>query len=119
MTALEGLLAGIMGRWPILPPGIIGHSDMAPGRKVDPGVHFDWRRLARAGLSVWPDDLPGDVPADPAMFLRAAVAFGYPALDQGTVLAAFRMRFRPWATGPVDTVDAGLAADLARRFPPA
>jgi N-acetylmuramoyl-L-alanine amidase len=112
MAALCRLLAGIMARWPVPPEGVIAHSDMAPDRKRDPGRHFDWRRLALAGLSVWPEAGTGD----PAGFLGDAAAFGYPPLDAAVVLQAFRLRFRPWARGPVDAVDAGMAADLARRF---
>lgn len=115
MATLEVLLAGICTRWGIAPQGVIGHSDMAPGRKADPGGRFDWRRLARAGLAVWPEGAP----ADPAGFDANAVAFGYPAgVDPALRLAAFRLRFRPWASGPVDAVDAGMAQDLARRFAP-
>lgn len=51
MTCLEQLLADIFTRWPIGPDGVIGHEDMAPGRKFDPGPRFDWARLARLGLA--------------------------------------------------------------------
>lgn len=114
MRALEELLAGILARWAIPPEGVIAHSDMAPGRKADPGPRFDWRRLARAGLSVWPE---GAAPADPARFVPAARAFGYPEADPAILLAAFRLRFRPWAQGPASATDAGLAEALARRYP--
>ena len=113
MTALEGLLAGIMGRWAIPAHRIIAHSDMAPDRKIDPGRRFDWQRLARQGLSVWPETAT----ADPADFLPALHRFGYPAAAPDTLLAAFRLRFRPWATGPLSAEDAGAAVNLARRFP--
>lgn len=110
MVALELLLAGLMARWEIAPQGLIGHSDMAPGRKGDPGPRFDWRRLALAGLSVWPEPrAPGDFRAD----LRR---FGYPDVADDLLLRAFRLRFRPWAAGPLDRADAALAADLAARF---
>ncbi len=113
MAALEGLLAGIMARWAIPAHRIIAHSDMAPERKIDPGRRFDWQRLARQGLSVWPETAT----ADPADFLPALQRFGYPAAAPDTLLAAFRLRFRPWATGPLSPQDAGAAANLARRFP--
>lgn len=118
MAALEGLLAGIMARWEIRPERVIAHSDMAPARKSDPGPRFDWRRLARAGLSVWPSEAAlGQSGGRPVAFRDAARRFGYPDGEEGLLLRAFRLRFRPWADGPVDAVDAALAEDLARRFP--
>jgi N-acetylmuramoyl-L-alanine amidase len=125
MTALETLLPQIMARWSIPPHRVIGHSDMAPSRKSDPGARFDWRRLALQGLSVWPlpwagrmaaqDSAPFDLPAS---FTAAARAFGYPDTPLDTLLTAFRLRFRPWADGPLDQTDLTIAADLARRFGP-
>jgi N-acetylmuramoyl-L-alanine amidase len=110
MQALEGLLADILQRRGLPPRAVIGHSDMAPGRKGDPGPRFDWRRLAVAGLSVWPE------PAAPGDFVADLRAFGYPDLGADLLLPAFRLRFRPWATGPLDDTDRALAAGLAR-FP--
>lgn len=119
MAALETLLAGILGRWSIPPERVIGHSDMAPGRKDDPGPRFDWRRLARHGLSVWPQPKESRGPQpSPAGFDAAARGFGYTAeVTHAQRLAAFRLRFRPRATGPVDATDMALIADLAARFP--
>ncbi|EYD76501.1 N-acetylmuramoyl-L-alanine amidase [Rubellimicrobium mesophilum DSM 19309] len=114
MLALERLVGDILARWSIPPERVIGHSDMAPTRKADPGPRFDWRRLARAGLSVWPEEGEGD----PQDLLPALRSFGYdPALPPDLLLRAFRLRFRPWAEGPVSPRDAGAALDLARRFP--
>ena len=45
----EALLGEIMARWSIPPENIIGHCDMSPGRKIDPGVRFDWQRLGASG----------------------------------------------------------------------
>lgn len=112
MAALEQLLADILNRWQIPPERVIGHSDMAPARKADPGPRFDWRRLALLGLSVWPET--GAVPGD---FAKDARAFGFPDVAPDLLLAAFRLRFRPWARGPQDATDAALIADLAARYP--
>ncbi len=113
MAALERLLSDIMARWGIPPERIIGHSDMAPDRKRDPGPRFDWRRLALGGLSVWPEGK-----GDPEVaFAASARALGYPEATHDARLAAFRLRFRPGAVGPEDAADRALAADLARRFP--
>lgn len=115
MDALSDLLRGIMARWQIRPERVIGHSDMAPGRKIDPGGRFDWRRLAHEGLSVWPESCET---ADMAAFAPLMRVFGCTATDDADLLLqVFRLRFRPWATGPLDATDAGLIRNLARRFP--
>lgn len=117
MDALEALLADVMARHGIPPEGVIGHSDSAPHRKIDPGPRFDWRRLARAGLSVWPEGR-GTAPPDAGRFRRDLAAFGYVAeVDDATLLGAFRLRFRPRAAGPLDARDMGIAAELAARWP--
>jgi N-acetylmuramoyl-L-alanine amidase len=113
MAALERLLAGIMARWEIAPEAVLAHSDMAPERKRDPGPRFDWQRLARLGLSIWPDASGGDMTEDLVSSLRAV---GYPMAAPEVMLAAFRLRFRPWAKGPQDGIDRALADDLARRY---
>ena len=113
MVALEQLLRGIMARWSIPPERVIAHSDMAIGRKYDPGPRFDWPRLARQGLSIWPE-----AGACPGAFEQDARAFGY--ADCGgpnLLLSAVRMRFRPWARGPLDDTDRALMHDLASRYP--
>lgn len=105
MQGLETLLAAIMQRWSIPAKGVIAHSDLAPDRKIDPGAKFDWRRLALQGLAVWPDTLGPDVPLDASLD-----AIGYPRCAAPIRLAAFRLRFRPWARGPEDEIDRRLAA---------
>lgn len=110
MARLEILLAQILPRWAIPPLGVIAHSDMAPGRKVDPGPRFDWRRLARQGLAVWPDGT-GDAAAPLAASLTR---IGYPPAPDAQRLHAFRLRFRPRAEGPEDATDRALADSLAQ-----
>jgi len=118
MASLERILRAIMGRWQVPPERVIAHSDMAPGRKHDPGPRFDWRGLALSGLSVW-SDAQGDGAPDWSAFEDAAARFGYPVGDVGreVVLAAVRLRFRPGATGPLSGDDCVRMADLAARFP--
>ena len=112
MDALDDLLSGILERHAIPPERVIGHSDMAPGRKIDPGRRFDWQRLARQGLAIWPEAKgQGD-------FFENAKRFGYTAqAPEDTLLHCFRMRFRPWADGPLDHTDTALMANLAQRWP--
>lgn len=111
MAALSRLLQGILERWSIPPERVLGHSCIAPGRKIDPGEKFDWRRLAAEGLAIWADEprAPGrsaDGAADAARFREAARRFGYRAegaegwdADLLSVWRSFLMRFRPGETG--------------------
>ena len=54
IEALIALCQGILGRWTIPQTRIVGHSDIAPARKDDPGEHFPWVQLAEAGIGLWP-----------------------------------------------------------------
>ena len=100
MDALEGLLRGIMRRWSIPAEGVIGHSDMAPGRKTDPGPRFDWSRLARQGLARSAGNGTTRTLTD------AAEALGYDTSGPPeTLLSAMRLRYRPWGTGPLCAAD--------------
>ena len=114
MVALEAVLRGVMTRWEIPAHRVIGHSDMAPARKGDPGPRFDWRRLARLGLSIWPDPaLAGQVDGAEFRALAAKAGYGITVSDE-VLLAAVRLRFRPWATGPLDAQDMAVIQQLAR-----
>ncbi|HLV16967.1 MAG TPA: N-acetylmuramoyl-L-alanine amidase [Pseudomonas sp.] len=111
IEVLIRLLKELMRRHELPPGSIIGHSDIAPQRKVDPGPLFPWHRLAREGLIPWPDDaqvgvrqrLFAAVGLPPiAWFQERLARLGYrvPAhgeLDEATqkVLAAFQMKYRP------------------------
>jgi N-acetylmuramoyl-L-alanine amidase len=100
-----------VGRHPIPPHRVLAHSDVAPGRKLDPGERFPWARLAAEGIGHWvaPVDIAdgpgwriGDSGA-PVQALQAMLAlYGYGieisgAFDQRTadVVAAFQRHFRP------------------------
>ncbi len=111
MAALEQLLPGILSRWRIAPSAVIGHSDMAPGRKSDPGPHFDWGRLALRGLAAPAGCGTGPVDATAETFRARARAAGFTAdVDDATLLAAVRLRFRPWGRGPLDPEDLAVLA---------
>ena len=113
MATLEPLLGAVMARWRIPPTGVIGHSDMAPGRKSDPGARFDWGRLARQGLASRTPSGAGPTPTDAKAFRALACAAGYPGdVADDALLQALRLRHRPWATGPLDQTDMALVAAL-------
>ncbi len=116
MRALEALLPGIMARWSVPAARVIGHSDMAPERKIDPGPRFDWRRLALQGFAVWPIQ-NGHLPVNADGFRADLRRIGYPDVSDALLLSSFRLRFRPWGAGPLDGTDMALARDVAVRWP--
>lgn len=105
MGVLEQLMRGIMTRWSITPEAVIGHSDMAVGRKIDPGPHFDWLRLERLGLAQAPRGT-GQMALSDEGFRSAAqsAGFGGQPTDEA-LLRAVRLRLRPWARGPLCAED--------------
>ena len=106
MAALERLLREIMARHGIPPEGVIGHSDMAPGRKTDPGPRFDWLRLERRGLAQKRSIDPGPSDGSMELFRHIAQLRGYTAdVEDDTLLATVRLRYRPWARGPLTAED--------------
>lgn len=58
MDAVEALCLDILSRHDIPARNVVAHSDIAPGRKLDPGEMFDWERLAKAGVGHWVDAAP-------------------------------------------------------------
>ncbi|MGB0959989.1 MAG: N-acetylmuramoyl-L-alanine amidase [Halocynthiibacter sp.] len=113
MTRLETLLRQLIQKWNIPPQNVIGHSDMAPGRKIDPGLHFDWLRLAKQGLAI----APMGAPVAPQEFWTALSEIGYDIADADAALVAFRLRYRPWGAGDVCEADLAIASDIAAHFP--
>jgi N-acetylmuramoyl-L-alanine amidase len=110
IDAVIGLLDGVRARWTIDDRMIVGHSDVAPDRKTDPGELFPWKRLAEAGHGLWaePAPAPGD-PLDlgaegPGVFaLQAGLTrLGYDCAPSGqfdartaSVVTAFQRHWRP------------------------
>lgn len=96
MDALVPLVADIVKRYAIEPANVVGHSDVAPARKQDPGELFDWELLARLGLALpRPRDRLADPHWTPGGFLLALERFGYDVSDGPAAVTAFQRRFRP------------------------
>lgn len=112
MDAVEELCEDIMARHKILPHNVLGHSDVAPARKKDPGELFPWEGLARNGVGIWPQEI-GTSPAKGEIY-DLLVAYGYdPSLDEKTLITAFQRHFEPEAFQ--DPVFAGTATDETLR----
>lgn len=132
MASLEALSLEIVRRRKIPATRVLGHSDVAPMRKQDPGELFDWARLARAGLGLWPrpdfrppGDLPALMPGQPGaavLDLQVALdAIGYWIEGTGlfdpmteAAVTALQRHFRPRRVdGIADAETQGLAFHLA------
>ena len=96
MSSLCPLLANIVRRHAIDPSDVVGHSDIAPARKQDPGELFDWEMLAGIGL-VLPVPKPRIrlLHENPGQFFLALERFGYDIADGRAAVSAFQRRWRP------------------------
>jgi N-acetylmuramoyl-L-alanine amidase len=110
VDAVVALVKDIARRHRVAPENIVGHSDIAPQRKVDPGPKFPWRRLADEGLIAWPDaakvaerragyerELPGVAWFQDHLYRHGFEVPRDGALDRQTVkvISAFQMKYRP------------------------
>jgi N-acetylmuramoyl-L-alanine amidase len=98
------LLTDLTDRLHIPRTRIIGHEDLAPERKDDPGPLFPWNELAAAGFGVWPQGVLLDPPPgfDPWM---ALAAIGYPLDDRAAAVRAFHNHFRGTGGDELDPED--------------
>ena len=91
---------------------VVGHSDVAPARKEDPGELFDWPRLAENGIGFWPKSVSGPVQQTDFEPVTALSTIGYDVGDIRAALMAFQRHFYPsHLTGEADT---GTCRRLAR-----
>lgn len=110
MASLFALVDEIRGRWTIPDWRIIGHSDVAPGRRSDPGELFPWKRLAEAGHGLWVEPPPSPGPplgegdeGTGVFALQAGLTrLGYDCAPSGafdeatkTIVTAFQRHWRP------------------------
>ncbi len=135
IRALEQLLRQIVARYQLSPQQILGHSDVSPGRKQDPGPCFPWQALAKDGFGAWPDParvsaaLGGRSPwqaSDPQVLGHLLRRFGYPlpvgaaTEQQQAVFSAFQMHFRPARiSGRADAGSEAIAQALVEQYRPA
>lgn len=94
MDSVVDLVADICRRHAIAPANVVGHSDIAPARKQDPGELFDWPRLAALGLAARPQPCQDPNWTD-AGFLMALARYGYDTALPREAIVAFQRRHRP------------------------
>lgn len=110
MDAVEALCRAVMGRHGIRAEDVLGHSDVAPARKEDPGELFDWPGLARAGIGLWPAPSPDDErPFTDGEVTDLLHRYGYDAACARAVLS-FQRHFAP------DRLTGAADAETVRRL---
>lgn len=113
MLSLMGLCKDILARHDIKPWHVLGHSDVAPDRKCDPGELFDWQRLAAEGIGAWPSlgQSPIEDHFDPMIFQKRLKDYGYQvgnadasvpnSAAPNSAVRAFQQHFRPADIGGI------------------
>jgi N-acetylmuramoyl-L-alanine amidase len=105
ISALLALLADIKERYQIPGANFLGHADVAPRRKDDPGRLFPWKTLADRGFGLWCDP-PYPAPREPFDAAAGLRAIGYDTGDAEAALKAFKLHFLPHEASSAWTVEA-------------
>ena len=116
MKSLIKLLQHLIESLALNPKNILGHSDIAPTRKLDPGKWFDWQKLSVNGVGFFPE-VCEPIACDKQVFLAEAKRAGFnPNANAEHVLRTFRNRCRPKFTGELDGYDCALMQKFADAF---
>jgi N-acetylmuramoyl-L-alanine amidase len=119
IAALKELIPVIAARHNMAPEScLVGHSDIAPGRKMDPGELFPWQEMAQIGFGIWPVPEGRDfAPASDVELADMLSVLGYDVSDAPQAIAAFQRRYCPEnITGTVDGDTAAKARALNRKM---
>ena len=116
MKSLIRLLRYLIGSFKLNPKNVLGHSDIAPSRKLDPGKWFNWKKLSANGVGLFPE-VSTPIECDKKIFLAQAERAGFnPNTYFEHILMTFRNRCRPNFTGEFDGYDCALMQKFADAF---
>ncbi|MEO6670723.1 MAG: N-acetylmuramoyl-L-alanine amidase [Ferruginibacter sp.] len=93
LQSLEKLLGVLKNRYNIPAANFIGHADIAPGRKVDPNIHFPWKRFADSGYGLWFADTTDMVIPENFNTRMALRMIGYDVSRPEAAIQSFRQHF--------------------------
>lgn len=120
IDAVIGLLDGIRERWDIPDHRILGHSDIAPARKQDPGERFPWKTLAEHGHGLWVSpELPPANPSTGESVMGPPLGIGDAGLGVFSLQSALgKLGYEILAGGPYDAETAAIVTAFQRHWAP-
>ncbi|HEY8914929.1 MAG TPA: N-acetylmuramoyl-L-alanine amidase [Chitinophaga sp.] len=107
IRSLMILLDTLRRRYTIPAANIIGHGDIAPGRKVDPSAYFPWQQLAEKGFGLWYGDTANITVPDNFNNLQGLRIIGYNVKDSVAAIGAFKRHWIPADSLTRDTLSMG------------
>jgi len=93
INSLLVVLDSLKKRYAIPAANFIGHSDIAPSRKVDPNIHFPWKKLSERGFGLWWSDTTGITVPEYFNHLQALRIVGYDVKDSSAAFGAFNRKY--------------------------
>ena len=118
MISVIKLLDTLKNKYHIPTPNFIGHSDVAPGRKVDPNKWFPWQMLAERGFGLWYDTTGVTVPGN-FNAIQALRIIGYNIKDSNTAIQSFKLHFVQHDSTRMRTLtdaDRKILFDLSKKY---
>jgi N-acetylmuramoyl-L-alanine amidase len=114
IQSLLQLLGQLKSKYQIPVDHFIGHSDIAPRRKVDPNIYFPWRTLSEQGYGVWFEPNPSHVLPAGLTITHALSLVGYETKDSVAAILAFKRHFRQDSARTMTAADSSVLAQLIK-----
>jgi N-acetylmuramoyl-L-alanine amidase len=116
LTSLMKVLTGLKKAHSIPTANFIGHSDIAPTRKVDPNINFPWKRFADAGFGLWWSDTTGVQVPENFNHLQALRIVGYDIKDSSAAIGAFKRKYVQQESKQLNEADRKILFSLYQKY---
>jgi N-acetylmuramoyl-L-alanine amidase len=112
INSLLQLLSQLKNKYQIPVDHFIGHSDIAPRRKVDPNINFPWKTLANLGYGIWFEPDP-NIQLQSGLTIKQALSLvGYETKDSIAAILAFKRHFRQDSSRLMNQADSSVLSQL-------
>ena len=116
INSLLTLLANLKKTYGIPAANFIGHSDVAPGRKVDPNIYFPWKTLSQNGFGLWQDEALPQMVDSSFNYLQALRIIGYNIKDTSSAISSFKRHFMQDPTKKINEEDRKVLLNLYKKY---